>query len=61
MVLLYELKRTGQKYLKHQVTEQQFRQLLRDFANDYSTHAELDRLALALTEPTPAAQTGSEA
>ena len=49
MMTLYELQRRAEDYLGSRTSEQSFREELKNFASDYSTHAELDRLATMLT------------
>ena len=51
MVTMFELERKADRYREGQVSETAFRNRLRDFADDYSTHAELDRLAELLRSP----------
>lgn len=45
MMTLFELKGDARKYRDGKLGESAFRDALKRFAADYSTHAELDRLA----------------
>ena len=52
MTTFHELKNAARLYHNGRSSEVGFRQTLEEFARDYSTHAELDRLAAALAETT---------
>ena len=51
MMTLFELQHEATRYRDGNSSLTAFRGVLRDFANDYSTHAELDRLAELLRTP----------